>query len=194
MRTAVDPEALTRDYLAGIPMRDLVGQYGYSDTHLRSLLRARGVSLRAPGGRRYVVRVPRRTKVTLLLPATIRRIVAAYRGGKGLRAVGKMVGMSAKTIRKVLAREGVATRRVGHPSAVVRVWTPDVKAMAVARVRSGESTRRVARELRLHRDTLRRWLAPPERDGVIAEIGPRRRCECGGIIAEGVEHRCRYTA
>lgn len=97
-----------------------------------------------------------------------------YREGFGLYELERLFHVSAYTIRVAMERAGVKIRppgrRRGPRKGTTNRMDPDWEAKADAAL-AAEERRRAARMARL-----------------------RRRCECGGIVAPDVAHRCGRVA
>lgn len=92
---------LAAAYDAGETVEMLAVRYGCSTTTVREVLAAEGVGLRPPGPRSPLV-------------GREAEVATAYEAGATVRELAERFGANQRTIRKVLAGEGVAMRPPGR--------------------------------------------------------------------------------
>lgn len=90
-------------YTAGATVEELAERHGCSTTSIRSLLQAEGVVARARGPRSP-------------LEGREAEVAAGYENGATVRELAETYGANGRTIRKVLAAEGVTMRPRGRRS------------------------------------------------------------------------------
>ena len=101
-RLLVGQEAeLVAAYEAGATVESLAAEHGCSVTTVRDVLAAEGVELRARGPRSP-------------LDGREAEVATAYEGGATVRDLAERFGANQRTIRKVLAGEGVVMRPPGR--------------------------------------------------------------------------------
>lgn len=104
-RLLVGQEAdLVTAYAGGATVQDLAGRYDCSVTTVRDVLSAEGVALRPPGPRSP-------------LAGREAEVAAAYEAGATVRELVERFGANQRTVRKVLAGQGVVMRRPGRKPA-----------------------------------------------------------------------------
>ena len=103
-RLLVGQEAeLVAAYEAGATVEELAAEHGCSTTTIREVLAAEGVTLRSPGPRSP-------------LEGREAELAAAYEAGATVRELVDRFGANQRTVRKVLAEQGVVMRRRGPKS------------------------------------------------------------------------------
>lgn len=101
-RLLVGQEAeVAADYEAGATVEDLAERHGCSTTSIRSILRTAGVEARRPGPRSP-------------LEGREAEVAADYERGATVRGLAEAYGANGRTIRKVLAEQGVTMRARGR--------------------------------------------------------------------------------
>lgn len=101
-RLLVGQEAeLASAYAAGATVQELAARFGCSVTTVREVLGGEGVELRARGPRSP-------------LDGREAELAAAYVAGATVRDLAERFGANQRTIRKVLAEQGVEMRRPGR--------------------------------------------------------------------------------
>jgi len=101
-RLLVSQEAeVVASYTGGATVEELAERHGCSVTTVRDVLAAEGVELRSRGPRSP-------------LDGREAELAAAYEGGATVRELAERFGANQRTIRKVLAGEGVVMRPPGR--------------------------------------------------------------------------------
>lgn len=104
-RLLVGHEAeLAAAYEAGATVEVLAARHGCSTTTVREVLSTEGVALRPPGPRSP-------------LDGRETEVASAYEAGATVRDLAERFGANQRTIRKVLAEQGVVMRRPGRKPA-----------------------------------------------------------------------------
>lgn len=105
-RNAEDEIQVIREYAGGKSLSDLASEYGCNLVTIRNVLLKHNVQPRRRGGRR-----------TSLDVQIEQGIVSSYQGGETIERIARRLGFSHGLVSRILAENGVSTKRYGerHP-------------------------------------------------------------------------------
>lgn len=161
-------EQMVSRYEAGASLKNIAEELGISAETVRQKLLSRGVAIRPRGATVFGSNGGQPT-------ATEKEIIAGYREGASIRALGRTHGVSEKAISNLLKRHGIQLR---PPSRKPLIGTQ--RAEAVKLYGEGLSGPDVAARLVVSKQTV--WRALRE-EGVIRPGGPANRL--GGVSSQG---------